>query len=120
VQPKLNGYSVPVCDKAEVFSSDPLEFWHKQASFTGIIYRAFVSIKCLTEDSVNLGDIPNKSSAVAEIGDRGHNRHGPKREGVLCPFRGALGTRPIQCGLRRYLLPYQVVTSSIQPYATIV
>jgi len=27
----------------------------------------------------------NKSSAVAETGDRGHNRHGPKRGGgVLC------------------------------------
>jgi len=39
----------------------------------------------------------NKSSAVAEMGDRGHNRHGPKRDGpVLCPFRGALGTRLIQ------------------------
>jgi len=25
----------------------------------------------------------NKSSSVAEMGDRGHNRHGPKREGVL-------------------------------------
>jgi len=33
-----------------------------------------------------------KSSAVAEVGDRGHNRHGPKWGGVLCPFRGALGT----------------------------
>ena len=32
----------------------------------------------------------NKSSAVAEIGDRGHNRHGPKRGGLLCPFRGEL------------------------------
>ena len=31
----------------------------------------------------------NKSSAVAEMGDRGHNRHGPKRGGVLCPFRGS-------------------------------
>jgi len=41
---------VPVCGKAEVFSSDLLEFWHKQASFTGI----FVSIKCLTEDNVDL------------------------------------------------------------------
>ena len=32
-----------------------------------------------------------KSSAVAEMGDRGHNRHGPKRGGwLLCPFcRGA-------------------------------
>jgi len=34
----------------------------------------------------------NKSSAVAEMGDRGHNRHGPKRgRGLLCPFRGELG-----------------------------
>jgi len=40
----------------------------------------------------------NKSSEVAEMGDRGHNRHGPG--GVLCPFRRALGTRLIQCGLR--------------------
>jgi len=29
----------------------------------------------------------NKSSAVAEMGDRGHNRHGPKRGGRCCaPF----------------------------------
>ena len=34
----------------------------------------------------------NKSSAVAEMGDRGHNRHGPKRGGLLCPFcEGELG-----------------------------
>ena len=51
------------------------------------------------------------------MGDRGHNRHGPKRGGgVLCPFRGALGTRLIQCGLRGGLLPYQVASSSIQPF----
>ena len=30
----------------------------------------------------------NKSSATAEVGDRGHNRHGPNRGGLLCPFRG--------------------------------
>jgi len=34
------------------------------------------------------------------MGDRGHNGHGPKGGGVLCPFRGALGTSLIQCGLR--------------------
>ena len=28
----------------------------------------------------------NKSSAVAEMGDRGHNRHGPKRGGCFAPF----------------------------------
>jgi len=34
-----------------------------------------------------------KSSAVAEMGKRGHDRHGPKRGGLLCPFRGQLGLR---------------------------
>jgi len=33
----------------------------------------------------------NKTSAVAEMGDRGHNIHGPKG-GLLCPFRGAAGS----------------------------
>ena len=33
-----------------------------------------------------------KSSTVAEVGDRYHNRHGPKRWGwVLCPFRAEVG-----------------------------
>jgi len=54
-----------------------------------------------------LGDRLYKSSAVAKMGDRGNNRHGPKRGGWgAVPFRGALGTRLIQCGLRRCLLPY--------------
>ena len=45
------------------------------------------------------------SSAVAEMGDRDHNRHGPKRGGLLCPFlAGQLGPRLIQCGLGRGLL----------------
>ena len=43
--------------------------------------------------SVFLGERLYKSSAVAEMGDRGHNRHGPKREGgLLCPFRGGAGS----------------------------
>jgi len=57
-----------------------------------------------------------KSSAVAEMGDRGHNRHGPKRGAMLCAFRGALGTRLVECGQRGGLLPYQVASSSIQPF----
>jgi len=58
----------------------------------------------------------DKSSAAAEMGDRPHNRHGPTRGvGLLCPFRGEIGPRPIQCGLGRGLLPYQVESSSIQP-----
>jgi len=31
-------------------------------------------------------DMCNKSSAVAEMGDRGHNRDGPKRGGCCAPF----------------------------------
>ena len=34
---------------------------------------------------------PNKSSAVAEMGDRGHNRHGPKREGAAVPLSPVAG-----------------------------
>jgi len=41
---------------------------------------------------------------------------GLKDGGVLCAFRGALGTRLIQCGLRGDLLPYQVASPSIQPF----
>jgi len=61
--------------------------------------------------------LSNKSSAVAEMGDRGHNRHRLKRwGGLLCPFRGELGPSLIQYGLGRGLLPYQVASSSIQPF----
>jgi len=36
----------------------------------------------------------HKSSAVAEMGDRGHNRHGRKEGGCCaCHFRGQLGPR---------------------------
>ena len=57
----------------------------------------------------------NKSSAVAEMGDRGHNRHGPKEGGAAVPLSRQLGPRLVQCGLGRGLLPYQVASSSIQP-----
>jgi len=41
------------------------------------------------------------------------------KEGVLLSFRGALGTRLIQCGLRRCVLLYQVASLSIQPFGHI-
>jgi len=58
----------------------------------------------------------NKSSAVAEVGDLSHNRHGPKRVGGCCaPFAGGgeLGPHLTQCGQGRGLPPYQVESSSI-------
>ena len=59
--------------------------------------------------------VQNKSSAVAEMGDSGHNRHGPKGGGVLCPFRGALGTHLIQCGLRGGLYLASSSTAAVWP-----
>ena len=56
-----------------------------------------------------------KSSAVAEMGDRGHNRHGPKRGGCCAPFAGA-GTPPSTMwpGPRSTSVPSGA--SSIQPF----
>ena len=59
--------------------------------------------------------ILDNSSAVAEMGERGHNRHAPKR-GAAVPLSRDLGPRLVQCGLRRRLLPYQAASSSIQPF----
>jgi len=50
------------------------------------------------------------------MGNCGHNRHGLKRGGLLWAFHGQLGPHLIQCGLDRGLLPYQVASSSIQPF----
>jgi len=42
---------------------------------------------------------------------------GRKEGGGCCaPFTGELGPRLTQCGLGRRLLPYQVASSSIQPF----
>jgi len=50
------------------------------------------------------------------MGNRGHNRRGPKRGRLLYLFRGKLCPRLTQCGLGRGLLLYQVASSSIQPF----
>jgi len=60
--------------------------------------------------------LTNKSSAVAEMGDRGHSRHGPKREGAAVSLSRELGPRLVQCGRGRGLLPYQAASSPIQPF----
>ena len=43
------------------------------------------------------------------MGGHGHNRHGPKRGGLLCPFRGQLGPHLTQCGLGQGLPLYQIL-----------
>jgi len=44
-----------------------------------------MGVKIFDEQSVHMA-CSHKSSAVAEMGDRGHNRHGPKRGGCCAPF----------------------------------
>ena len=48
-----------------------------------------------------------KSSAVAEMGDRGHNKHGPKRGGCCAPFAGGAGysSNTVWPGPRSTLVP---------------
>jgi len=51
------------------------------------------------------------------MSDRGYNRLDmAEKRGLLCPFLGELGPRLIHWGLGRGLLPYQVASSSIQPF----
>ena len=43
----------------------------------------------IKSNKITFCNTDNKSSAVAEMGDRGQNRHGPKRGGGCCaPFAG--------------------------------
>ena len=59
----------------------------------------------------------NKSSAVAEMGDRSHNRHRPKSGWGLCLFFWAeLGPHRTQYRLDWGLPPYQVASWYIQPF----
>jgi len=53
-------------------------------------HRGFSRIRQLASMCTSHIESQNKSSAVAEMDDRGHNRHGPKRGGGCCaPFSGA-------------------------------
>jgi len=71
-----------------------------------------------------LGDRMYKSSAVAEMGDRGHSRHGPKVGGGCANFAGGSGSPSniMWPGLRSpsvpsgIFIPYQVASSSIYPF----
>jgi len=49
------------------------------------------------------------------MGDRGHNRHGPKRGGAV-PLSRSAGNPCNTMWPARCLLPYQMASSSIQPF----
>ena len=51
----------------------------------------------------------NKSSAVTEMGNRDHNRHGPKIGGICPVWGGGAGSPCTQNGLSQGLPSYQVV-----------
>jgi len=50
------------------------------------------------------------------MGDLATIDMGRKEGEVLCPFRGELDPHLTQCGLGQGLLPYQVASSSIEPF----
>jgi len=60
--------------------------------------------------------IKNKSSAVIDMGNHGHNRHGPKRGGCCAPFVGAAGSpsNTMWPGPRYTSVPSGIL--SIQPF----
>jgi len=58
----------------------------------------------------DLAQVVNKGSAVAEMGDRGHNRHGLKIGNCAAVGEGELGPHLTQCRLDRGLPPYKVAT----------
>ena len=67
-----------------------------------------------TRIAMSVGD---KSSAVAEMGDRGHNRHGPKRGGAVPLSRSAGNpSNTMWPAPRSTSARYQVASSSIQPF----
>jgi len=43
------------------------------------------TVQCYNKITITI-TFTDKSSAVAEMGDRGHNRHGPKRGGRCAPL----------------------------------
>ena len=62
-------------------------------------------------------DLKNKSSAVAEMGDRLAIIDIDQKEGAAVPLSGGeLDPHPTQCGLGRGLPPYQVASWYIQPF----
>ena len=58
----------------------------------------------------------NKSSAVAEVGDRGDNRRGSKRGGAMPLSRRAGSPSNTMWPGPRSIRPYQVASLSIQPF----
>ena len=58
----------------------------------------------------------DKTSAVAEMGDHGHNRQWAAKRGAAVPLLRELGPCLVKCRLGRGLLPYQAASSSIQPF----
>ena len=51
-----------------------------------LLSRSTVKNFKLKKSQIAAAAILDKSSAAAEMGDRGHNRHGPKRGGCCAPF----------------------------------
>jgi len=101
---------LPISVTAEVLSVKVQEAYLYSAYYDLLISRRSYMAH-VNEGAQFWGDHLYKNAAVAEMGDWGHNRHGPKRGGgLMCPLRGELGPRVIQCGMGTGLIPYQVTS----------
>ena len=80
------------------------------------IIKLFNSSESLKETKTTSQQTLNKSSAVAEMDDRGHNRHGSKRRGAVRLSRSAGNPSNTMWPAPRSTIPYQVASSSIQPF----
>jgi len=89
------------------------------SSHNSLNFEYSYNLLCLNSQTVGCTSCTvNTSSAVAEMGDSGHNRNGPKRgEGILCTFRGEAGS-PSNT-MWPGLLLYQVASSTSQPFCHI-
>ena len=87
---------------ADSTTSDPLTLYRRRLHWPvmgGLVHQGGEGKECPCHRSIKYNNRPIngpctvESSAVAEMGDRGHSRHGPKRAGrLLCPFRGGAGS----------------------------
>ena len=92
-QPEIRLVVTSVVEKG-TFSSFECELWPMILTFELDLdmvkmnqHDKYLGQRSFMKHILRLESYYNKSSAIAEMGDRGHNRHGPKRGGGCCaPF----------------------------------
>ena len=83
---KTNTSKIKKCNKCTSISNLPI-------SSMSVVVRTSYSSPYQSYNCVQITNgLGDKNSGVAEMGDRGHNRHGPKREGAAVSVSRRAGT----------------------------